>query len=58
MFRTDPQHLAWILENLVAGHVANRITVAGQEAKNAKIALDNMLSIKHQLNYRQLRYAA
>jgi quinolinate synthase len=46
MFRTDPQHLAWILENLVAGHVANRITVAGQEAKNAKIALDNMLSIK------------
>jgi hypothetical protein len=26
--------------------VVNRITVAGQEAKNAKIALDNMLSIK------------
>ena len=46
MFRTDPQHLAWILENLVAGHVINRITVAEHEAKNAKIALDNMLSIK------------
>ncbi|GFO70958.1 quinolinate synthase [Bathymodiolus japonicus methanotrophic gill symbiont] len=46
MFRTDPQHLAWILENLVAGHVVNRIQVAEQEAQYAKVALDNMLSIK------------
>ena len=45
MFRTDPQHLAWILENLVAGHVVNQITVADEEATDAKIALDNMLSI-------------
>ena len=45
MFRTDPQHLSWILENLVAGHVVNRIIVAEQEAKYAKIALNNMLSI-------------
>ncbi len=45
MFRTDPQHVAWILENLVAGHVVNRIQVADDEAKFAKIALDNMLSL-------------
>ncbi|NOQ16974.1 MAG: quinolinate synthase NadA [Methyloprofundus sp.] len=45
MFRTDPQHVAWILENLVAGHVVNRIQVADDDAKFAKIALDNMLSL-------------
>lgn len=46
MFRTDPQHLAWILENLVAGHVVNRISVPECEAVLAKKALDNMLSIR------------
>ncbi len=45
MFRTDPQHLAWVLENLVDGHVVNRISVPEQEALLAKQALDNMLSI-------------
>ncbi|MBW6454006.1 MAG: quinolinate synthase NadA, partial [Methyloprofundus sp.] len=45
MFRTDPQHLAWILENLAAGHVVNQISVAPEEAKFAKIALDNMLAL-------------
>jgi len=45
MFRTDPQHLAWILENLAAGHVVNQISVASDEAKFAKIALDNMLAV-------------
>jgi len=45
MFRTDPQHLAWILENLVAGNVVNQIKVAPEEAKLAKVALDNMLSL-------------
>ncbi|MGR9115256.1 MAG: quinolinate synthase NadA [Gammaproteobacteria bacterium] len=45
MFRTDPQHLAWVLENLVAGHVVNRIKVPDQEAGLAKKALDNMLAI-------------
>ena len=45
MFRTDPQHLAWVLENLVAGHVVNRIKVPEQEAQLARKALDNMLSI-------------
>lgn len=45
MFRTDPQHLAWILENLVAGHIVNQISVPEKEAKLAKMALDAMLSI-------------
>ena len=45
MFRTDPQHLAWILENLVQGHVVNRITVPAEEAGLAKLALDNMLTV-------------
>lgn len=45
MFRTDPQHLAWVLENLVAGHVVNRISVPERESVLAKKALDNMLSI-------------
>lgn len=45
MFRTDPQHLAWVLENLVAGHVVNQIRVAESEAVPAKLALDNMLSL-------------
>ena len=45
MFRTDPQHLAWVLENLVAGHVVNRISVVDEDARLAKLALDNMLAL-------------
>ena len=45
MFRTDPQHLAWVLENLVAGHVINRIVVPEADARPAKLALDRMLAI-------------
>ena len=45
MFRTDPQHLAWILENLVEDNVVNQISVEPEQAKFAKLALDNMLSM-------------
>jgi quinolinate synthase len=45
MFRIDPQHLAWVLENLVEGHVVNRITVAPEEAAQAKLALERMLQV-------------
>jgi quinolinate synthase len=45
MFRTDPQHLAWVMDNLAAGHVVNRITVPPKEAGLAKKALDNMLAV-------------
>ncbi len=43
MFRIDPQHLLWTLENLVAGHVVNAIRVDPTEAAEAKVALQRML---------------
>ncbi|CAN0094104.1 unnamed protein product, partial [Chrysoparadoxa australica] len=45
MFRTDPQHLAWVMENLVDDNVVNRIQVPIDEAREAKAALDLMLEI-------------
>ena len=45
MFRTDPQHLAWILENLAEGHVVNRIQVPKEDALPAKQSLDRMLAV-------------
>lgn len=45
MFRTDPQHLAWTLENLVEGQVVNQITVPPEIAQPAKAALDRMLAL-------------
>ncbi len=45
MFRTDPQHLAWVLENLVEGRVVNRVSVPAEEARLAKLALNNMLAL-------------
>ena len=44
MQRIDPQHLAWTLENLVAGEVVNRISVPAHEAELAKVALERMLA--------------
>jgi quinolinate synthase len=45
MFRIDPQHLAWVLENLVEGNVVNQITVNDEVSANARIALNRMLDI-------------
>ena len=45
MFRIDPQHLAWVLENLVEDNVVNQISVAPDVAENARIALQRMLDI-------------
>ncbi|MDH3763652.1 MAG: quinolinate synthase NadA [Gammaproteobacteria bacterium] len=45
MFRIDPQHLAWVLENLVEGNVVNQISVAPDVANNARVALQRMLEI-------------
>ena len=45
MQRIDPQHLAWTLENLAAGHVVNAIRVPAHEAELAKLALDRMLAV-------------
>ncbi len=43
MFRIDAPHLAWVLEQLVAGKVVNRITVDPETTEWAKVALDRML---------------
>jgi len=45
MFRTDPQHLAWVLDNLAEGTVVNQIQVNDDDKQMAKKALENMLSL-------------
>ena len=45
MQRIDPQHLAWVLENLADGQVVNQITVPEHEAVLAKLALERMLAV-------------
>ena len=45
MFRIDPQHLLWSLENLVEGRVVNQISVEPDVAANARVALNRMLEI-------------
>lgn len=43
MFRTDPQHLLWMLENLVEGNLVNQIKVPDSMAQQARLALNRML---------------
>jgi quinolinate synthase len=45
MFRVSPNHLLWILEELVEGRVHNRIVVPDDQKSWTKVALDRMLSI-------------
>ena len=45
MFRIDAAHLCWVLEELVAGRVVNRITVDDEVAGWARVALQRMLDI-------------
>ena len=45
MFRVSPNHLLWILEELVEGRVHNRITVPEEQKHWNRVALDRMLSI-------------
>jgi quinolinate synthase len=45
MFRIDAAHLCWVLEELVAGRVVNRITVEGETAEWSRVALQRMLDI-------------
>ena len=46
MFRVDPQHLLWQLENLVDGNVVNQISVPATDADEAREALNRMLAIR------------
>jgi quinolinate synthase len=45
MYRISPQHLAWVLENLVDGRVVNRIQVRPEVKRWARVALDRMLEV-------------
>jgi quinolinate synthase len=45
MYRISPQHLAWVLENLVEGRVVNRIQVRPNVKHWARVALDRMLEV-------------
>ena len=45
MFRIDPAHLLWSLENLLEGHVVNQITVPADVVASARVALNRMLEI-------------
>jgi quinolinate synthase len=46
MYRISPQHLCWVLENLVEGRVVNRIQVRRNVRHWARVALDRMLEIR------------
>ncbi len=45
MFRIDPPHLLWALENLRDGRLVNVVAVPDRIAADARIALDRMLAI-------------
>jgi quinolinate synthase len=46
MFRVSPNHLLWILEELVEGRVHNEIVVPDDRKHWTRVALDRMLSIQ------------
>ncbi|MAV34086.1 MAG: quinolinate synthase [Planctomycetaceae bacterium] len=46
MHRIDLAHLCWSLENLLAGHPVNTISVEPETARWARVALERMLKIK------------
>ncbi len=46
MYRIDLKHLCWVLENLVAGRVVNRIAVDAETKRWSRVALDRMLALR------------
>ncbi len=45
MYRIDPAHLLWVLDNLAAGRLVNQIRVDKETAALARLALNRMLEI-------------
>lgn len=45
MYRIDQPHLLWVLDNLAAGKVVNRITVHEKAKRAALVALERMLKL-------------
>ncbi|HZC07638.1 MAG TPA: quinolinate synthase NadA [Ktedonobacterales bacterium] len=46
MYRIHPAYLAWVLEELVEGRIVNQVSVDGETARWAKVALERMLATK------------
>ena len=45
MFRVSPNHLLWILEELIEGRVHNQIEVPDEQQHWVRVALDRMLAV-------------
>ena len=45
MYRIHPAYLAWVLEGLLEGEVINQVSVDGETAHWARIALERMLAL-------------
>jgi quinolinate synthase len=45
MYRIHPAYLAWVLEGLVNGEVINQVSVDGETAHWARVALERMLAL-------------
>jgi quinolinate synthase len=45
MYRIDPPHLLWVLDNLVEGRVVNQIQVDGWTKYWSRVSLERMLDI-------------
>jgi quinolinate synthase len=43
MFRIDPQHLLWVLDNLAEGRVVNRVAVEPDVTRQARVAVERMI---------------
>ncbi|MFQ5806150.1 MAG: quinolinate synthase NadA [Phycisphaerae bacterium] len=46
MYRIDPKHLYWALEQLTSGRVVNRIAVEDETKHWSRVALDRMLELR------------
>jgi quinolinate synthase len=46
MYRIHPAYLAWALDELAEGRIVNQVTVDGETAKYARIALERMLAVR------------
>ena len=45
MFRIDPWHLCWALENLAAGEIVNQVVVDSETRAQATLALERMIAL-------------
>ena len=54
MYRIDPPHLLWVLESLVRGEIVNAIRVPEPIARDARVALERMLSLRGKETVRKL----